>query len=88
MTDQMDDSQDGTDRNKLVEELFLNHITFNAYEATTLTFGSAGSGLFLAPNADVYVNSSSCGWISTQKTVYGSGGEWHFYNHHRTYHAY
>jgi len=38
-TNQMDDSQDGTDRNKLVEELFLNHITFNAYEATTLTFG-------------------------------------------------
>ena len=70
-------------RNKLVDDVILEHITFNAYEASGLETHNA-SALFLAPNAAKVTQENGAGWIATGGTV-ESKTEWHFYRHQRRY---
>ena len=72
-------------RNQRVDEVILEHITFNAYEASALDIDNA-SALFLAPEADKVTQSNGAGWIATGGTV-ESHAEWHFYRHTRSYRA-
>ena len=71
--------------NKRVDEVIMEHITFNAYEASALDIDNC-SGLFLAPHANRVTQSNGAGWIATGGTV-ESHAEWHFYRHQRRYKA-
>ena len=69
--------------NRTVDDVILNHITFNCYEAEKLHTNNA-SALFLAPFADRVTQNNGAGWILAEGTV-DSGTEWHFYYHYRRY---
>ncbi|MBR0410643.1 MAG: Cna B-type domain-containing protein [Eubacterium sp.] len=69
--------------NKLVDDVILNHITFNAYQATTFETKNA-SAVFLAPFAETAKQENGAGWILAKGTV-DSKAEWHFYYHYRKY---
>ena len=76
----------GGTNNDDVENYILNHIVYNAYEATRMTFTSGPAGLFLAPNANVEeVNGSGTGWVATGKTYKQTDAEWHFFRTQRHY---
>ena len=51
-------------------------IVFNMPNATQVTFSSGVAGIFLAPNAKVWLNSTSSGWLVANKLM-NTGGEWH-----------
>ena len=73
-------------KNKAVEDYILNHITFNAYEASYVEFTNGPAGLFLAPNADFEETSGSgTGWVATGKTFTQTSSEWHFFRTQRRY---
>ena len=81
-----DATDDGTSpKNRKVDEIIFDHISFNAYEAKTLDLNNA-SALFLAPEAETVTQSNGAGWILAKGTV-DSGAEWHFYRHKRNYRA-
>ncbi|MBR4576659.1 MAG: Cna B-type domain-containing protein [Clostridia bacterium] len=71
-------------KNQAVDDVILEHITFNAYEATGTVHLQNSSALFLAPNAAQVTQENGAGWILTGGTV-NSGAEWHFYRHTRSY---
>ena len=78
------------DSNRRIEEAILNHIVFNAYNATKLELFSGPAGLFLAPRDGVEVkqdSGSGTGWIATAGDFYQNGGEWHFFRTQRRYKA-
>ena len=51
-------------------------IVFNMPKATQVNFNSGVAGIFLAPNAEVWLNSTSSGWLVANKLM-NTGGEWH-----------
>ena len=72
--------------NELLEKYILNHIVYNAYDATYLDLSSGPAGLFLAPNAFVYESTGSgTGWVATGGEFHQKGGEWHFFRTQRKY---
>ncbi|MBR2663518.1 MAG: Cna B-type domain-containing protein, partial [Clostridia bacterium] len=74
--------------NANVENDILNHIVFNAYEATDLKVNSGPAGIFLAPNRNAYVHENSgsgTGWIATGGTFDQVSSEWHFFRTQRRY---
>lgn len=76
----------GGENNDNVENYILNHIVYNAYEATRLTFTDGPAGLFLAPNANVEeINGSGTGWVATGRKFKQTGAEWHFFRTQRHY---
>ena len=61
-----------------VEKYILNHIVFNAPNASSLSIDTA-AGIFLAPNATVNQNNGAgAGWVVTKKD-FNSTAEWHYY---------
>ena len=87
------DGQGGdSSHNTEVENHILNHIIFNAYEATELNLYSGPAGLFLATASNSTKvnepNGSGTGWIATSGTFENIGGEWHFFRTQRHYQAY
>ncbi len=79
-----DARDDGTsEKNRKVDEIIFDHISFNAYQAKTLDLNNA-SALFLAPEAETVTQSNGAGWILAKGTV-DSHAEWHFYRHSRHY---
>ncbi|SMC48009.1 Cna B-type domain-containing protein, partial [Aristaeella lactis] len=69
-----------------VEKYILNHIVFNAPNASSLSIDTA-AGIFLAPNATVNQNNGAgAGWVMTKKG-FNSTAEWHYYFKERHYHA-
>ena len=69
-----------------VERYILNHIVFNAPNASSLSIDTA-AGIFLAPNATVNQNNGAgAGWVVTKKD-FNSTAEWHYYFKERHYHA-
>ena len=72
-----------SEKNRKVDRIIFDHISFNAYEAKTLSLNNA-SALFLAPMAEKVTQSNGAGWILAGGTV-DSGSEWHFYRHSRHY---
>ncbi|MBQ9329359.1 MAG: hypothetical protein IJ225_12610, partial [Solobacterium sp.] len=74
------------EHNADVEEYILNHIVFNAYEASKVNFTSGPAGLFLAPNAYVEeISGSGTGWVATGNTFKQTSSEWHFFRTQRKY---
>ncbi|QTE70665.1 Cna B-type domain-containing protein [Clostridiales bacterium FE2011] len=74
------------DHNGKVEKYILNHIVFNAYNASSLSIDTA-AGIFLAPKATVNQNNGAgAGWVVTKKD-FNSTAEWHYYFKARHYHA-
>ena len=73
--------------NTLIENDILNHVVFNAFEATTLVIDSGPSGLFLAPYASKakQAGGSGCGWVAVGGEFYQGQGEWHFFRTQRHY---
>ena len=69
--------------NQKVDDVILNHITFNCYDAKTLHTNNA-SALFLAPVAELVTQENGAGWILAAGTV-DSKAEWHYYYHYRKY---
>ena len=81
-----DAKDDGTSaKNRLVDSIIFDHISFNAYQAKTLHLNNT-CALFLAPLADRVTQSNGAGWILAKGTV-DSEAEWHFYRHNRHYTA-
>ena len=79
-----DARDDGTsEKNRKVDTIIFDHISFNAYQAKTLDLNNA-SALFLAPKAERVTQSNGAGWILAKGTV-DSGSEWHFYRRARHY---
>ena len=79
-----DAKDDGTsEKNRKVDEIIFDHISFNAYQAKTLDLNNA-SALFLAPEAETVTQSNGAGWILAKGTV-DSHAEWHFYRQSRNY---
>ena len=73
--------------NGKVEKYILNHIVFNAYNASSLSIDTA-AGIFLAPKATVNQNNGAgAGWVMTRKD-FNSTAEWHYYFKSRNYQAY
>jgi Cu/Ag efflux protein CusF len=52
------------------------HVYWNMPNATTVSFGTSSSGLFLAWKATVTIENSCNGWIVADKVI-NKGGEWH-----------
>lgn len=77
-------------KNKRIEEAILNHIVFNAPDASVFEVNSGPAGLFLAPKDGVKVSEpsgSGTGWIATAGEFHQKGGEWHFFRTQRKYKA-
>ena len=56
--------------------IVAEHVYWNMPNATTVSFGTSSSGLFLAPKATVTIENSCNGWIVANKVI-NKGGEWH-----------
>ena len=82
--DQKDKNADNA-KNKAVDQLIMQHLVFNAYNASSVLVQDS-AGLFLAPNATTVEERNSAGWLigGEQTTVYNRG-EMHFYFHNRTF---
>ena len=88
-TKERDGNGNANDRrhNQKVEKYILNHVVFNAYNASSLSIDTA-AGIFLAPNANVtQTGGAGAGWVITKKE-FNSPKEWHYYFRERHYQAF
>ncbi|MBR1699855.1 MAG: Cna B-type domain-containing protein, partial [Bacteroidales bacterium] len=70
-------------QNQAADEVILEHITFNCYNASNMELHNA-TALFLVPNGTVDAQENGAGWILAGGCVI-SPTEWHFYRHERGY---